>query len=168
MHVRFFSCFVCSRYWKLERALCQRQAVLREAEIERCARGKSFDYRLMHLAALKLCGGTKVDDNLMVKLNSLVLSWFCFFLFTNQTKQAMLQSFEALIETRDDIMDFEEDEQRNSFNVLLMLGRLHGRGKAREALLTRCAKIEARYKASKRTKVFVCSDLVCSVVFESS
>jgi hypothetical protein len=47
-----------ARYWRLERSLCLQRdySSLREAEIERCARGKSFDYRLMHLVALKQCG----------------------------------------------------------------------------------------------------------------
>ena len=41
-----------ARYWRLERVLCNTEHP-KEAEIERCARGKSFDYRLMHLVALK-------------------------------------------------------------------------------------------------------------------
>jgi hypothetical protein len=57
-----------------------------------------------------------------------------------------LKCYEALIETRDDVTDWAEDEARGSFNVLLMLARLHGRAGARDALLKRVAKVETRYK----------------------
>jgi hypothetical protein len=42
---------------------------------------------------------------------------------------AMLSHFEAMVETRDDVSDVEEDERRGAFNILVMLGRLHGREK---------------------------------------
>ena len=59
---------------------------------------------------------------------------------------AMLSHYEAMIETRDDVTDVEEDERRNSFNVLLMLARVHGRSKARDVLIARCHKLESKYK----------------------
>ncbi len=60
----------------------------------------------------------------------------CLFLTRRRSK-----CYEALIETRDDVTDWAEDEARGSFNVLLMMARLHGRAGAREAVLRRVAKV---------------------------
>lgn len=115
------------RYWAMERALCRGEQELREADVERGATGKSFDYRLMHQLALKSCG-MQVDDRLM----------------------EMMKLYESLIETRDDVTDFEEDVLRNSFNVLVMLTKIHGPQNARERMLERLKKIERRYLAVQR------------------
>ncbi len=114
-----------ARYWRLERTLCRGVHEIKESDVERCATGKSFDYRLMHAVALRQCG-MRAEDSLL---------------------EAM-KCYEAMIETRDDVTDWAEDEQRGSFNVILMLARIHGRAGAREAVLKRVSKVEARYKAA--------------------
>ena len=58
----------------------------------------------------------------------------------------MMRCYEALIETRDDVTDYDEDLERNSFNVLVMLAKLHGSEAARGKLLERIRKIERRYQ----------------------
>ena len=93
--------------------------------MERCATLKSFDYRLLHAVALRQCG-MRAEEPLL----------------------EALRCYEALIETRDDVSDWAEDEARGSFNVLLQLARLHGRASARAALLSRVARVEGRYAAA--------------------
>lgn len=113
-----------SRYWRLERALCRGgKKPVRAGQVERCASGKSFDYRLLHAITLAACG-MRAEPELL----------------------DMMRQYEALIEARDDISDYADDVERNSFNVLHMLSQVHGASKARAEMLARVHKIETRYR----------------------
>ncbi len=116
------------KYWEQERLLCRTlngvvPPLLKD--VEAAAIGKSFDYRVLHHLVIKWSGDS-VDHALM----------------------DMLKLYELMIETRDDLNDYYEDEQRGSFNVLRMFCGMHGRGPgATSKLAEYIGQVEHRYRA---------------------
>lgn len=116
-------------YWAAERRLCRALDAGGAAPVlsvvETALQGKSFDYRVLHLVAQRWLGAA-ADPALM----------------------DALRLYEQMIETRDDLLDYPDDEARGAFNVVRLFCAMHGRGPAATAALTRyCEDVERRYAA---------------------
>ena len=106
-------------YWALERRLCAAMGAGRPVALEDVysASGlKSFDYRLLHVLLCRLCGSTASEALLR-----------------------FLRVDEALTDIADDLLDYEKDTRRNSFNVLR--GVVHATGDAAAAPLELASRI---------------------------
>lgn len=113
------------RYWTLERTLCRGDRsgpAPSMKDIEAAAIGKSFDYRVLHLLVHKWT-------------ESMV----------NTPLMEMLQLFEQMVETRDDISDYWDDEAQGSFNVLRMFCAIHGKAAGGAKLSEYIKGVEQRY-----------------------
>eukprot|EP00850_Spirogloea_muscicola_P016505 SM000134S26948 [mRNA] locus=s134:238284:241522:+ [translate_table: standard] len=95
-------------YWALERELCEAVRSGRLARVERekvllALRWKSFDYRVLNL--------------LLYRLTSRPV---------NEAHMSFLAASETLVEICDDLLDYEDDVLRGSFNVLRMFVAIYG------------------------------------------
>ena len=118
------------RYWGLERDLCARLArpgaPVALADVHLAGRLKSFDYRVMHhvlRALLGLPAPAGGPDAALLRF---------------------LELDEALVDLHDDLVDYEDDVEANSFNTLRCYVRAHGGGAA-GALAARVSELEARH-----------------------
>lgn len=113
-----------ARYWHLERTLCRSlYPAPSMKDVETAIIGKSFDYRVLHMIICKWTD-KRVDSSLM----------------------DMLKLYEQMVETRDDISDYWDDEAQGSFNVLRMFCAMYGKGSGAGAKLSEYMKgVEQRY-----------------------
>lgn len=95
------------RYWRLERNICSQllssQPQLSADDVMTAHSNKSFDYRVLHRVLLRLLR-KPVDDALF----------------------ACLRLDELLVDIGDDFTDYEDDIEKNSFNLLRCFVALHG------------------------------------------
>jgi hypothetical protein len=95
-----------AEYWELERKICTALVTDGSLELEDVIRAielKSFDYRTLNLLLSQLSGKPYDDD-------AIDFLWYS----------------EVLIEIGDDLVDYEEDILKNSFNILRCFVRLFG------------------------------------------
>ncbi|CAJ1444669.1 unnamed protein product [Effrenium voratum] len=86
-----------ARFWSLERKICRAlrgEGRLLQAEAEEALRLKSFDYRAMNLLLYRMRGEEP-----------------------NEAFMDFLVTSEVLVEIGDDLVDYYEDVERNSFNI---------------------------------------------------
>lgn len=98
-----------ARFWALERQICRglgsNSAVksFTQEEAEEALRLKSFDYRAMNLLLYKMRGEKPCKEHM-----------------------DFLATSEILVEIGDDLVDYYEDMERNSFNIYRCFVALHG------------------------------------------
>ncbi|CAJ1382404.1 unnamed protein product, partial [Effrenium voratum] len=95
-----------ARFWSLERKICRAlrgEGRLLQAEAEEALRLKSFDYRAMNLLLYRMRGEEP-----------------------NEAFMDFLVTSEVLVEIGDDLVDYYEDVERNSFNIYRCFLALHG------------------------------------------
>lgn len=114
-----------SRFWALERKLCSAMAAgdeLQRGDVEEALRLKSFDYRVMNLLLYAMRGEEPNKEHLQ-----------------------FLAASEKLVELGDDLTDYTEDVQRNSFNVYRCFIALYGPERGRENLSAWIKVLESEY-----------------------
>lgn len=98
-----------ARFWALERQICRalgsKSSVksFTQEEAEEALRLKSFDYRAMNLLLYKMRGEKPCKEHM-----------------------DFLATSEILVEIGDDLVDYYEDMERNSFNIYRCFVALHG------------------------------------------
>lgn len=98
-----------ARFWALERQICRalgsKSSVksFTQEEAEEALRLKSFDYRAMNLLLYKMRGEKPCKEHM-----------------------DFLATLEILVEIGDDLVDYYEDMERNSFNIYRCFVALHG------------------------------------------
>ena len=95
-----------ARFWALERKICQALAAkspVSQEEAEEALRLKSFDYRAMNLLLYKMRGEEPCSEHM-----------------------EFLATSEVLVEIGDDLVDYYEDIERNSFNIYRCFVAIHG------------------------------------------
>ena len=110
-------------YWQLERGICSRWAagqMVTEEEVLACSMRKSFDYRVLNLLLYKLTGRPYDDAEL-----------------------EFLRVDEHLVDINDDLVDYEKDLHRNSFNIYRGFVLCHGADQAQLGLIQRISQFEA-------------------------
>lgn len=123
-------------YWRLERKLCSAMALLPAwqggmpaavdvAEVMAAHEAKSFDYRVLHLLLHRLAGRADYDESVL----------------------AFFRLDEMLVDIGDDLTDYEDDVEANSFNIYRCFVHLHGPGAAL-ALAKRIGELEAAHAAA--------------------
>eukprot|EP01083_Nonionella_stella_P188831 697000_1 len=95
-------------YWKLESFLCNDNnwklygEMINEELIQKCIKLKSFDYRLMNLVLYKIRKAPLNEKHLL-----------------------FLRTHELIIEIGDDLVDYEDDVVKGSFNIYRMYLKLY-------------------------------------------
>jgi len=126
-------------YWRLERKLCralvqQSQAngtsspasplpLLSITEIHIASSCKSFDYRVLHHV---LYAFRRIDPDPPI-VDALKIN-------------------ELLVDLHDDLVDYEDDVLKNSFNLYRMYIALHGPTRAQELILARVQRLEQQFQ----------------------
>ncbi|XP_075653599.1 uncharacterized protein LOC142623994 isoform X3 [Castanea sativa] len=118
-------------YWPLERKLCSALMNKEEISIEDVMRAihlKSSDYRILNLLLYQL-RAEKVNDLHM----------------------EFLSVTEFLVEVSDDLIDYEDDVLKNSFNVLRMFVKIYGASRAPTMLVKYITEAEQKYDSLLKT-----------------
>jgi len=113
------------RFWALERRLCGAcldGSSLARADIEEALRLKSFDYRVMNLLLYSMRCAPPDEEHLK-----------------------FLAASEVLVEVGDDLTDYAEDVERNSFNVYRCFLALYGADRGPEEMRSFIGSAEAVY-----------------------
>eukprot|EP00747_Dinoflagellata_sp_TGD_P183631 gnl/TRDRNA2_/TRDRNA2_38623_c0_seq1.p1 gnl/TRDRNA2_/TRDRNA2_38623_c0~~gnl/TRDRNA2_/TRDRNA2_38623_c0_seq1.p1 ORF type:complete len:367 (+),score=72.52 gnl/TRDRNA2_/TRDRNA2_38623_c0_seq1:51-1151(+) len=118
------------RFWMLERSLCSSLATalkpaFQRAEVEEALRLKSFDYRVMNLLLYSMRRAEPNENHL-----------------------SFLAASEVLVEIGDDLADYAEDVERNSFNVYRCFLALYGHEDGPRELMKFIGDAEAGYAAA--------------------
>lgn len=115
-----------ARYWKKEREWREgREGKWSAEDVKQMQEWKSFDYRMMHSVATRALGATQPSKELL----------------------ECLRHYELMVETRDDCMDFEEDQEKGgAFNALAAWRRALGDRDGRQHLLQMIQKTQKAYE----------------------
>lgn len=121
--------FQCgARFWALERKICSALAVqdsIQQHEVEEALRLKSFDYRAMNLLLYNMRG-----------------------VAVNRAHMDFLATSEILVEIGDDLADYYDDIERNSFNVYRCFLAIHGLEKGASELQNFILSAERAYSTA--------------------
>ena len=119
-----------ARFWALERKICRSLGSkssrgFSQEEAQEALRLKSFDYRAMNLLLYKIRGEMPCKEHM-----------------------EFLATSEVLVEIGDDLVDYYEDIERNSFNIYRCFVALHGPEVAARELRGYIGAAEAAYAAA--------------------
>ena len=118
-----------TRFWALERKICaalaSKSPQINQHEVEEALKLKSFDYRAMNLLLYKMRGAEP-----------------------NNVHMDFLATSEVLVEIGDDLVDYYDDIDRNSFNIYRCFVAIHGLDKGVSELRKFISSAEKTYLAA--------------------